>query len=118
MHIVLNVTYTLHPGAREAFLAALQQNQLLEQVRGEAGCLQYELFAAVESPDRLVLLVDEDGRLKCKAANQKATRLAPADVTENGKQPIVGAAVLMFQRGDKLLGFTKHVADTICSEWL
>lgn len=50
---------------------------------------------AREEADRLVLLVDEDG-----------------------KQPIVGAAVLMFQRGDKLLGFTKHVADTICSEWL
>ena len=66
----------------------------------------------------LAELVDEEGRMKCKAANQKATRLAPADVTENGKQPIVGAAVLMFQRGDKLLGFTKHVADTICSEWL
>ena len=48
----------------------------------------------------------------------RLVRLAPADVTENGKQPIVGAAVLMFQRGDKLLGFTKHVADTICSEWL
>ena len=74
--------------------------------------------AALEEADRLVLLVDEDGRLKCKATNQKATRLAPADVTENGKQPIVGAAVLMFQRGDKLLGFSKHVADTICSEWL
>lgn len=69
---------------------------------------------AREEADRLVLLVDEDGRLKCKAANQKATQLAPA----NGKLPIVGAAVLMFQRGDKLLGFTKHVADTICSEWL
>jgi len=67
---------------------------------------------------RLVLLVDEDGRLKCKAANQKATQLAPADVTANGKLPIVGAAVLMFQRGDELLGFSKHVADTICSEWL
>ena len=62
MHIVLNVTYTLHPGAREAFLAALQQNQLLEQVRGEAGCLQYELFAAVESPDRLVLLEHWDSQ--------------------------------------------------------
>ena len=73
---------------------------------------------AREEADRLVLLVDEDGRLKCKAANQKATRLAPADVTENGKQPIVGAAVLMFQRGDELMGFSKHVADTICSEWL
>lgn len=73
---------------------------------------------AREEADRLVLLVDEDGRLKCKAANQRATRLAPADVTENGKQPIVGAAVLMFQRGDKLMGFSKHVADTICAEWL
>ena len=70
---------------------------------------------AREEADRLVLLVDEDGRLKCKAANQKATQLAPADVTANGKLPI---AVLMFQRGDELLGFTKHVADTICSEWL
>ena len=54
---------------------------------------------AREKADRLVLLVDEEGRMKCK-------------------QPIVGAAVLMFQRGDELLGFTKHVADTICSEWL
>lgn len=70
---------------------------------------------AREEADRLV---DEEGRLKCKAANQKATQLAPADVTANGKLPIVGAAVLMFQRGDELLGFTKHVADTICSEWL
>lgn len=69
---------------------------------------------AREEADRLVLLVDEEGRLKCKAANQKATQLATADV----KLPIVGAAVLMFQRGDELLGFTKHVADTICSEWL
>ena len=77
--------------------------------------LPYANQVARELP---VLLVDEDGRMKCKAANQKATQLAPADVTANGKQPIVGAAVLMFQRGDELLGFTKHVADTICSEWL
>lgn len=36
---------------------------------------------AREEADRLVLLVDEDGRMKCKAANRKATQLAPADVT-------------------------------------
>ena len=40
---------------------------------------------AREEADRLVLLADEDGRLKCKPANQKATQLAPADVTANGK---------------------------------
>lgn len=61
---------------------------------------------------------DEDGRLKCKAANQKATNIAPADVTWNGMQPLVGAAVLALQRGDKLMGFSKHVAEDIRSEWL
>ena len=65
-----------------------------------------------------MLLVDEDGRLKCKAANQKATNIAPADVTWNGMQPLVGAAVLALQRGDKLMGFSKHVAEDIRSEWL
>lgn len=73
---------------------------------------------AREEADRLVLLVDEEGRMKCKPANQKATQLAPADVTANGKLPIVGAAVLMFQRGDKLMGFSKHVAEDILKEWL
>lgn len=70
---------------------------------------------AREEADRLV---DEDGRLKCKAANQKATNIAPADVTWNGMQPLVGAAVLALQRGDKLMGFSKHVAEDIRSEWL
>ncbi len=73
---------------------------------------------AREEADRLVLLVDEEGRMKCKAANQKATQLAPADVTANGKLPIVGAAVMALQRGDKLMGFSKHVAEDIRSEWL
>ena len=55
---------------------------------------------AREEADRLVLLVDEEGRLKCKAANQKATNIAPADVTRNGMQPLMGAAVLALQRGE------------------
>ena len=73
---------------------------------------------AREEADRLVLLVDEEGRLKCKAANQKATNIAPADVTRNGMQPLMGAAVLALQRGDKLMGFSKHVAEDILKEWL
>lgn len=73
---------------------------------------------AREEADRLVLLVDEEGRLKCKAANQRATNIAPADVTRNGMQPLAGAAVLALQRGDKLMGFSKHVAEDILKEWL
>ena len=100
--------------------------EMLKDLNGpwsNAACIGYCLIAMRRAGLRptaqsRVLRVDEEGRLKCKAANQKATQIAPADVTANGKLPIVGAAVLMFQRGDELLGFTKHVADTICSEWL
>lgn len=69
---------------------------------------------AREEADRLVLLVDEEGRLKCKAANQRATNIAPADVTWNGMQPLVGAAVLALQRGDKLMGICPKTVRRMC----
>ena len=56
MSIALNVTYTLKPGAQAAFLSELARSGVLAQVRAEPGCLRYELFSAVEAPDRLVLL--------------------------------------------------------------
>ena len=54
--IVLNVTYTAKPGQGPAFAQALAQDGVLGRVRQEAGCLQYELFSAVETPDRLLLV--------------------------------------------------------------
>ena len=92
--------------------------KLLRTLNAGDTLVVWKLDRLGRSMRNLVLLVDEEGRMKCKPANRKATQLAPADFTANGKLPIVGAAVLMFQRGDELLGFTKRVADTICSEWL
>ena len=60
---------------------------------------------AREKADRLVLLVDEEGRMKCKPANQKATQLAPADFTANGKLPIVGAAALSTSKWGRLISW-------------
>ncbi|MCI6256732.1 MAG: antibiotic biosynthesis monooxygenase [Clostridiales bacterium] len=60
--ITLNVIYTVEPGRREDFLRALAENGVLSRVRQEAGCLQYELFSAVEAPDRLVLLEQWDSQ--------------------------------------------------------
>lgn len=54
--IVLNVTYTLRPGKRQAFLRALEDDGVIGRVRREAGCLQYEFFAAVEEENRLMLV--------------------------------------------------------------
>ena len=73
--------------------------------------------SAKEEADRLVLVMDEEGRAKRKGENRKATNIAPADLVMYGKRPLVGACVLMFQRGDALMGFAKHVAEEIRGEW-
>ena len=73
---------------------------------------------AREEADRLVLLVDEEGRMKNKGANLRATNITPADITMNGKLPLLGAAVLTMQRGSELTGFAKHAAEDIWKTWL
>ena len=60
--ITLNVTYTVRSGQGEAFAQALDQEGVLERVRREPGCLQYELFAAVGKADRLMLVERWDGQ--------------------------------------------------------
>ena len=51
---------------------------LQKLVSGYVETVPAALYAtwAREEADRLVLVVDEDGRLKCKAANQRATNIA------------------------------------------
>lgn len=60
--IVLNVLYTLKPSMQDAFIRTLTEDGVLDRVRQEPGCLQYELFAAAESTDRMVLLEHWDGK--------------------------------------------------------
>ena len=54
--IELIVTYTAKPGAREAFVDAVVGQGVLAKVRAEGGCVRYEYFAALEDPDKLLLL--------------------------------------------------------------
>ena len=54
-NISLYVTYTLKPGQGPAFAAALKADGVLERVQAEPGCLRYELFAAVDNPDHVLL---------------------------------------------------------------
>lgn len=54
--VVLNVTYYAKPGQREAFVRALEEAGILDQVRSENGCLQYEYFGALDNPDQLLLI--------------------------------------------------------------
>ena len=52
----INVTYTMKPGARAAFLEGLAACGVREEVLREDGCLQYDYFLPVEGEDSVLLL--------------------------------------------------------------
>lgn len=52
----INVTYTMKPGKRDAFLQQVAASGAHQAVRQEEGCLQYDYFISVEDPDRLLLV--------------------------------------------------------------
>lgn len=54
--VLLQVTYRLRPGMRDAFVQTLAQTGLLDRIRGEVGCIQYEYFNAREDADKLLLI--------------------------------------------------------------
>lgn len=52
----VNVIYTMKPGKREEFLAAIEACGAQEAVRREQGCIQYDYYRSVQDPDQLLLL--------------------------------------------------------------
>jgi quinol monooxygenase YgiN len=48
------ITFRVQPGSGAAFQAGFQP--IVEAVRNEPGCEQYELYAGVDRPDTLVML--------------------------------------------------------------
>ena len=69
---------------------------------------------AREDVDSIQPIVNEEGLLQELPFNERATDLYQYRYMGTG---IVGTAVLMAARGDELIGFTKPVCETICSEW-
>lgn len=52
----VNVTYTMQPGKRQAYLDALGKLGLPQVVRQEEGCLDYTYYLDAQDPDRLLLV--------------------------------------------------------------
>ena len=49
--IVVNVKYAIKDGMRDAFLEAIKQERVMEQVRSEAGNRQYIFLLPIEEAD-------------------------------------------------------------------
>lgn len=65
-----------------------------------------------EDVDRLVMIVNEEGKLKGLKYNETAT-----DMTMLAQDSIVGNALIMAQRGEELIGVTRETAAKICEDW-
>ena len=56
--LLIQVTYTMRPGQREAFVRKIRETGILDAIRGEEGCLGYACYLP-EEEDGTLLLVEK-----------------------------------------------------------
>ena len=56
--LLIQVTYTMRPGQRDAFVRRIRETGILDAIRGEDGCLGYSYYLP-EEEDGTLLLVEK-----------------------------------------------------------
>ena len=56
--LLVQVTYTMRPGQRDAFVRKIRESGILDAIRGEEGCLGYSYYLP-EEEDGTLLLVEK-----------------------------------------------------------
>lgn len=54
--MLFQVTYTMLPGQRDAFLRMMRESGILDQIRREEGCLDYRYYLPEEEDGTLLLV--------------------------------------------------------------
>lgn len=54
--MLFQVTYTMLPGQRDAFLRMMRESGILDKIRQEEGCLDYRYYLPEEDDGNLLLL--------------------------------------------------------------
>ncbi len=54
--LLIQVTYTMRPGQREAFVRKIRETGILDAIRGEEGCLGYSYYLPEEEDGTLLLI--------------------------------------------------------------
>ena len=54
--MLFQVTYTMLPGQRDAFLQMMRESWILDQIRREEGCLDYRYYLPEEEDGTLLLV--------------------------------------------------------------
>ena len=54
--LLIQVTYTMRPGQREAFVRRIRETGILDAIRGEEGCLGFSYYLPEEEDGTLLLI--------------------------------------------------------------
>lgn len=73
--MLFQVTYTMHPGQRDAFLQMMRESGILDQIRREEGCLDYRYYLP-EEEDGTLLLVERWAGPEAQKAHMDTEHMA------------------------------------------
>ena len=73
--MLFQVTYTMLPGQRDAFLQMMRESGILDQIRREEGCLDYRYYLP-EEEDGTLLLVERWTGPEAQKANMATSHMA------------------------------------------
>ena len=73
--MLFQVTYTMLPGQRDAFLQMMRKSGILDQIRREEGCLDYRYYLP-EEEDGTLLLVERWTGPEAQKAHMATSHMA------------------------------------------
>lgn len=73
--MLFQVTYTMLPGQRDAFLQMMWESGILDQIRREEGCLDYRYYLP-EEEDGTLLLVERWTGPEAQKAHMATSHMA------------------------------------------
>lgn len=73
--MLFQVTYTMLPGQRDAFLQMMRESGILDQIRQEEGCLDYRYYLP-EEEDGTLLLVERWTGPEAQKAHMATSHMA------------------------------------------
>ena len=73
--MLFQVTYTMLPGQRDAFLQMMRESGILDQIRREEGCLEYRYYLP-EEEDGTLLLVERWTGPEAQKAHMATSHMA------------------------------------------
>ena len=73
--MLFQVTYTMLPGQRDAFLQMMRESGILDQIRREEGCLDYRYYLP-EEEDGTLLLVERWTGPEARKAHMATSHMA------------------------------------------